>query len=55
MKSYVCPLCGKEFPLRARQKTVKCGDHTLHVSESEGVLTVQVKMLAEARKEEKCA
>lgn len=40
---YICPLCGQEFRLKARQKNVKCGDHTLQVTENEGVLTVQVK------------
>jgi uncharacterized protein YunC (DUF1805 family) len=41
--SYICPLCGHEFALKSRQKTVKCGDHTLQVTENKGVLTVQVK------------
>ena len=40
--SYICPLCGHEFALKSRQKTVKCGDHTLRVAESDGVLTIQV-------------
>ncbi len=39
---YVCPLCGHEFKWAGKKKTVKCGDHTLRVAESEGVLTVQV-------------
>lgn len=39
---YVCPLCGHEFKWAGKKKTVKCGDHTLRIAESEGVLTVQV-------------
>lgn len=39
---YVCPLCGQEFALKSRQKNVKCGNHTLRVSEADGLLTIQV-------------
>lgn len=48
--SYVCPLCGHEFALKSRQKTVKCGDHTLRVAESEGILTIQVMSPVRATK-----
>lgn len=39
---YVCPLCGQEFRLKSRQKNVKCGNHTLRVCETDGLLTIQV-------------
>ena len=39
---YVCPLCGQEFRLKARQKNVKCGNHVLRVAEDNGLLTIQV-------------
>ena len=42
MKTYICPLCGHEFPVKSRQKNVKCGDHHLKVVEYKGVLTIQV-------------